>query len=219
MGIAIASSLLSIFMFVKEEREGKRLKRNVENIVRSMTLDDFIYSEISKAFSKHAPAGYPLMRNFRAGGGTQYFSYYEEDESAMGGVIYAHRNEMNHFAMYDEFEMSDEISNFVNQKMKGGVFENWNELCDEFSTGAQYVVADRGMNPALCQRVWANSDTQTFGLATDPAGTKPDYVVDATILSELVGMTRRERHSRFVGKHPVRHVDFGSCRNLMGLRP
>jgi hypothetical protein len=113
--VAVISSVVSVVIFRQQQKDNQYLRRCLDNIIRSITLNEFVYGAIRSSFSKAAPADYPLMQSLSYGEGLHFFSFWSEDERDRGGLVMVQKDQMNRFSMFDESDLNGEVLSFTKE--------------------------------------------------------------------------------------------------------
>jgi hypothetical protein len=198
--VALICAALSVIAFASQDNDTRFIKRNIENLVRSITLNSFARDLITTEISKQSGfLGFHSMKATTFQDGLSAFTLYrDKEDQPPEGVVLIGKADFNRFAVLDEKELPSRIRTYLEEPLGKHPTEDWNLLVQELGQAARYVAQELGTDPSIATRVWANANDRRIGIATNPDLKEPDVTVDSKGVEELITLSRIQRHQRLV---------------------
>jgi hypothetical protein len=193
--IILISGGLSILLFRGQDADVKFLRRNVENLVRSISPNSYVRKTIIAEISRQAGTrGLPRMKVSTYEDDFSAFSFYVDDEVNREGLLLLERDGFNSMAVVSEHELPSRVKSCFDQRLNQDPSREWDSLVRELGEAGRYVASENGADPSISSRIWADQDKRETGIATARHLQQPNVILNSSKISEFQALPRIKRH-------------------------
>jgi hypothetical protein len=195
--VTIVSAILSVMAFMSQDKDVHFLKRNIETLVCSITLDAAVRDSIVPEIGRQSGAlGLHSMKVMLFSNDLSAFSLYQDDGHERAGLLLVGRSDFNRFAIVDDPKLPSTIKGYLEAPLGKNPSGDWNAMVKEFVQAAQYVVSELSLDPDIVKRIWADEKKGSVGLATERHLQRPNITFDRERIGEFRTLRRVDRHHR-----------------------